>query len=98
MPTPIDLENVSYSKAFGVINKAKWFQVENYFGPFSVELSIQRNQQTPTNIRIENLNGGQLAGLVVPAGPGQTNYTAVIDLFHNNFAYPPQYVIVTKNQ
>ncbi len=98
MPTPIDLENVSYSKAFGVINKAKWFQVENYFGPFSIELSIQRNQQTSTTISIENLNSALMGGVFVPAGPGQTNFTKVVDLFHNNFAYPPQYVIVTKNK
>jgi hypothetical protein len=97
MATPIDLENVSYSKAFGVINKAKWFQVENYFGPFSVEFSIQRNQQTPTSIKLENLNGWQMGGFVVPAGPGQSDYTTVLNFFHNNITYPPQYVIVTKN-
>jgi hypothetical protein len=52
--TLVNLPNITISEPFGRVRKVVWFEVNDTFGIFNLDLSVVANQALDTNITIFN--------------------------------------------
>lgn len=86
MATLIDLEPRYANSYFGNVNTIIWFEVTDNYGPFSVELRIQRNKSIGQTVQVTNTNNINTVVWNKQYSPS-TNPQAVIDvatIWHNS--------------
>lgn len=60
MANNIEVPSVSYNTYFGVVNKVRWFEITDEYEYFDITFHVYRNQTRSTNLKLYNLESGNI--------------------------------------
>lgn len=85
MGTIIDLEPKYNNSYFGDIKSIVWFEVTENYGPFSIEMRIEKQRDQPQLILITNTNNTNTIvwNKEFEASSNPTPVTELITIWHN---------------
>lgn len=78
------IQSPTYSKVFGIVNKAVWYEVIDEYNPYEVEFTLTPSQQNASVIYIKNLNTNTTNEFSrsIPPTPSTSNITITTQVLH----------------